>query len=167
MSTPQLSSRSWTVTHAPVGSAEAVELLRLYFTEMVGRYFERPAGSEEVHAAMGEDPNQDLVPPHGLFLLARWEGDPAGCVGLRLLTPDIAEIKRLFVRPEMRGLGGGSQLLAVAERGARELGANSVRLDTRHDLVEARRLYARHGYLEIQPYSDNPYADHWFERQLG
>jgi hypothetical protein len=47
------------------------------------------------------------------------------------------------------------------------LGASRVRLDTRHDLVEARRLYAKHGYLEIQPYSDNPYADHWFERQLG
>jgi hypothetical protein len=41
------------------------------------------------------------------------------------------------------------------------------RLDTRHDLVEARRLYATHGYVEIPPYSDNPYADHWFDKRLA
>jgi hypothetical protein len=47
------------------------------------------------------------------------------------------------------------------------LGVTTIRLDTRHDLIEARRLYARHGYAEIEPYSDAPYADHWFEKQLA
>jgi GNAT superfamily N-acetyltransferase len=155
------------VTGVPVDSAAAVSMLRAYFTEIVGRYLNRPASQAEVDAAMGEDPNHDLVPPNGLFLLARLGGDPVGCVGLRRPAPRIAEVKRMFVRPEARGFGGGAELLAAAEHAARELGATTVRLDTRHDLVEARRLYARHGYVEIEPYSDNPYADHWFEKRLA
>jgi GNAT superfamily N-acetyltransferase len=163
---PPLSTPVWTVTSAPVDSADAVALLRLYFTDVVGRYYNRPASSAEVDAVMSEDPSGGLVPPGGLFLLARVGDSPAGCVGLRLLAPDIAEIKRMFVRPEMRGLGGGSQLLGAVEHAARELGARSTRLDTRHDLIEARSLYGRHGYIEIAPYSDNPYADHWLEKRL-
>ncbi|GAA1823252.1 GNAT family N-acetyltransferase [Planosporangium flavigriseum] len=133
----------------------------------MGRYLNRPASSGEVNDAMGSDPNHDLVPPNGLFLLARVAGRPVGCVGLRLLVPDIAEIKRMYVRPEVRGLGLGADLLAAAEDAAHALGATRTRLDTRHDLVEARRLYASHGYVEIPPYSDNPYADHWFEKRLA
>jgi len=37
-----------------------------------------------------------------------------------------------------------------------------LRLDTRRDLVEARQLYARHGYTEVRPFSHGPYSDHWF-----
>ncbi|HEV7899165.1 MAG TPA: hypothetical protein VGP31_15120 [Planosporangium sp.] len=40
-------------------------------------------------------------------------------------------------------------------------------LETRHDLVEARNLYAKHGYVEIPPYFDDPYAEHWFEKRLA
>jgi hypothetical protein len=45
--------------------------------------------------------------------------------------------------------------------------ASDSEVDTRHDLVAARRLYMRQGYVEIPPYSDNPYADHWFEKNLA
>lgn len=34
------------------------------------------------------------------------------------------------------------------------------------DLVEARRLYSRHGYLEVAPFNDEPYAEHWFAKHL-
>lgn len=52
----------------------------------------------------------------------------------------------------------------VAEEAARRSGARVMRLDTRSDLVEARALYARHGYREIEPYAERLYADHWFEK---
>jgi hypothetical protein len=42
----------------------------------------------------------------------------------------------------------------------------TVRLDTRGALVEARGLYAEHGYREIPAYSDGPYSDHWFQKDL-
>jgi hypothetical protein len=40
-------------------------------------------------------------------------------------------------------------------------------LDTRSDLVEARALYARLGYQETEPHNYDPYAEHWFAKNLG
>jgi hypothetical protein len=57
-------------------------------------------------------------------------------------------------------------LVAAGLVAARDLGADVLRLDTRHDLVEARALYAECGYTEIAPYSNSPYAEHWFEKKL-
>lgn len=162
---PDLHGR-WRVAPVPVDHPEAADLLRRYFTEIVSRYHRRIANAEEIDAAMTEDPSADLVPPGGLFLLASRGDVVAGCAGLRLLAPETAEIKRLFVRADARRLGGGSFLLAAAERSATDLGATTMRLDTRHDLVEARRLYGAHGYVEVPPYADARYADHWFEKPL-
>lgn len=47
------------------------------------------------------------------------------------------------------------------------LGARHMRLDTRHDLVEARALYARTGYAEVEPFNDDQYAEHWFAKSLA
>lgn len=157
---------AWSVTGVPVSGRDATELLRDYFTEMVSRYVHRAAGQDEVDAALAEDPSDALTPPSGAFLLARHEGRPAGCVGVKLLDEGLAEIKRMFVHRGLRGLGGGSQLVRAAEQTARDLGATTVRLDTRHDLVEARALYAKHGYVETPSYAGSPYADHWFEKVL-
>lgn len=44
--------------------------------------------------------------------------------------------------------------------------AARILLDTREDLVEARALYARLGYREIEAYNESPYADHWFGKKL-
>lgn len=156
----------WTVASTSINDRDARYLLRLYFAEMASRYFGRVATDEEIDAAMLEDPSADLVPPDGLFLLARRAGDPAGCIGLRRLSTQIAEIKRMFIRADARRYGGGSALLTAVERSARQLGTTTVRLDTRHDLVEARSLYAKHRYVEIPAYSHGPYADHWFEKRL-
>ncbi|GAA1221136.1 hypothetical protein GCM10009665_09110 [Kitasatospora nipponensis] len=64
------------------------------------------------------------------------------------------------------GWGGAAGLLAAVEAPAGGLGLTVLRLDTRGDLVEARALYARHGYREIPRYNDSRYADHWFEKSL-
>jgi GNAT superfamily N-acetyltransferase len=154
------------VTETPVHHAEAVSLLRVYFIELVSRYYGRVATEAEVDASQAEDPSDGLVPPGGLFLLA-WRDDVAvGCIGLRTLTSRIAEVKRMFVRRELRGRGVGSLLLDAVEHSAREREVHTMRLDTRGDLVEARSLYAKHGYVEIAPYSESPYAEHWFEKHL-
>lgn len=156
----------WNVTPEPVDGPVAERLLRAYYTEIVGRYHGRKADPGEITAAMADEPSGDLTPPDGVFLVGRRAGTPAGCAGVRLLEPEVAELARLFVRPEDRGAGGGAALLAAVERAARDLGARAVRLDTRRDLVEARALYARHGYREIAAYHYGPYADHWFEKRL-
>ena len=77
------------------------------------------------------------------------------------------ELTRVFVRPALRGTGGGARLLAAVEEAARGLGAGRIVLDTRLDLVEARALYTRHGYAEIPAYSAGPYAEVWYARELA
>ena len=156
----------WTVADEPVGGLVATRLLRRYYEEIVGRYYGRAASPSEVRAALRAEPSGDLTPPTGRFLVAVRGGAPAGCVGVRLLTATVAELTRLYVEPAARGGGGGALLLAAAEQAARDLGRGIMRLDTRHDLVEARALYSRLGYAEIPPYNNAPYADHWFEKAL-
>ena len=64
-------------------------------------------------------------------------------------------------------LGLGTLLLDELRNAARARGLSRLRLDTRGDLIEARRLYARHGYVEVPPFSAGPYAEHWFAKVLG
>ncbi|OKJ43439.1 GCN5 family acetyltransferase [Micromonospora sp. TSRI0369] len=148
----------------PDGPGAAL-MLREYMAEMVRRWYGRPERPGEVDAALAEDPSDDLAPPTGLLVLARCDGRLAGCAGLRW-QPDWAELTRVYVRPEHRGAGGGAALITAIEAYAAEGGARRIRLDTRSDLIEARALYARHGYREIPAFTSGPYAQHWFEKSL-
>lgn len=153
----------WTIRRARWQEPEAADLLRSYYDELVSRYWERPCLPGEVEAAMADEPNDDLA----VFFVARVDDEPAGCVGVRMLAPDLAELSRMYIRTQFRRAGGGRLLLGEADRAAEELGARRIRLDTRHDLVEARAMYARYGYREIPAYNDSQYADHWFEKTLA
>jgi GNAT superfamily N-acetyltransferase len=141
-------------------------VLRAYFADLVSRYHRRPATDEEIGAALAEEPSDDLALPRGLFLLAYREQEVSGCGGLRLLPAGLGEVTRLFVVPGARGQGLGALLLDELEGAARARGLSRLRLDTRGDLVEARRLYARHGYAEVPPFSAGPYSEHWFAKAL-
>ncbi|MEE3921932.1 GNAT family N-acetyltransferase [Micromonospora sp. BRA006-A] len=116
-------------------------------------------------AALAEDPSDDLVPPAGLLVVARRDGRLAGCAGLRW-QPDWAELTRCTCA-RAPGRRGRAALLAAIEAYAAAGGAARIRLDTRSDLVEARALYARHGYREIPAFTSGPYAQHWFEKTLA
>jgi len=145
---------------------ESRQILRAYFNDVASRYLGRPATEDEIAAAMREDPSDDLTLPSGLLLLAQEKGSVLGCAGLRLLPGHAAEVTRVFVIPAARRRGLGSRLLDCLEGHARHHRVTTLRLDTRRDLIEARRLYARHGYREVTPFSSGPYADHWFEKTL-
>ena len=147
---------------------DAVAVRRAYMVEIVGRYYDRPTSDTEIDDLMVEYADDDLAAPSGLFLVVRdGEGGAViGCAGLRRLDPQTTELTRMFVYPEARRRGIASLLIAAAEDAARELGVTTMRLDTRKDLVAARALYRKHGYVEIQRYNDDFYADHWFEKPL-
>ena len=132
-------------------SVPARQVLRAYFAEVASRYYGRPATDEEVAAAMREEPSDDLTPPGGLLLVAVQDGAVLGCAGLRLLPGGIGEVTRVYVMPAARRRGLGSRLLDELETHARDHQVTTLRLDTRRDLVEARQLYARHGYTEVRP----------------
>ncbi|WFE19973.1 GNAT family N-acetyltransferase [Solwaraspora sp. WMMD937] len=107
-----------------------------------------------------------LRPPSGLFLLATLKDSPVGCVAVTRVDDTSAEIRRLWVSSELRGLGIGRRLLAAAEEAAASLGAGVVRLDTNRTLTEAIGLYRAAGYDEAAPFNDQPYAHHWFVKSL-
>ncbi|MFD8981035.1 GNAT family N-acetyltransferase [Streptomyces sp. NPDC059564] len=158
---------AWEVTLESFATPDATALRRAYYAEVAGRYWERTATEAEIDQGMLDDPADGLVPPTGCFAVGRLDGRPRACGGIRLLDPVTAELTRIYVDPRTRGTSGGAALLAALEEAARALGAGRVRLDTRSDLVEARALYARHGYREIPAYNSGPYAQHWFEKSLG
>jgi GNAT superfamily N-acetyltransferase len=161
--TSPLTRYDWTVAPTRVHDPVAAALLLDFFVDIVGRYHGRPATGAEVAAVMADYPTDGLA----AFLVASRDGVPSGCVGVRLLDPATAEITRMYVRAAARGTGGAGLLLSAVEDAARAAGATRAVLNTRSDLVEARALYARHGYREIPLYTDDPYAQHCFARDLA
>jgi ribosomal protein S18 acetylase RimI-like enzyme len=159
------------LTVAVVKPAEppARQALRDYYHEIGGRYYDRPMTEAEIDDILTEEPDTDLQPPTGWFWVATLGDRVAGCVGLRYVTEDgaaVGELTRVFVSGAVRRQGLGARLLTVAERQARADGVTSLRLDVRTDLVEARALYARHGFHEVSAFNDSPYAGHWFRKAL-
>ena len=99
----------------------------------------------------------DYSPPRGRLLLARIDGHPAGCVGLHAFSADIAEIKRLYVKPEFRGHQLGRQLADQAIAEARKIGYTRLRLDSiEAKMKTAVAMYRDIGFCEIAPYRENP-----------
>lgn len=152
----------WTIEPLATDHPDAVALLRAYMAELAGRYYGRPVAGPELDDLLADEPADDMA----VLLVAHRRAEALGCIGLRRLGPHLGELTKVFIRPEARGERGGGRLIAAVETTARELGLTVLRLDTRADLVEARALYARHGYREIPAYNDSPYADHWFEKVL-
>ena len=98
----------------------------------------------------------DYVPPRGGLWLATVDGALAGCVALRPLADDVAEMKRLYVRPAFRGNGLGRALTEHVIAAARERRYRTLKLDTLPSMARAQQLYERLGFVETAPYNDNP-----------
>ncbi len=95
-------------------------------------------------------------PPRGALLLARLQKDFVGCVGLRDLGNDIAEMKRMYVLPSFQGRGIGKALTTRFIETATDLGYMAIRLDTIPSLEKAVVLYRSVGFREIEAYRYNP-----------
>jgi len=100
----------------------------------------------------------DYAPPRGRLYLALAKGRPVGCVALRPLFHLDAEMKRLYVRPAVRGSGLGRVLAMRVIEDARTLGYDSLKLDTLPQMKAAQRLYEDLGFRDTAPYNDNPVA---------
>ena len=95
-------------------------------------------------------------PPAGCLFLARARDATIGCVGVRRLDAETAELKRLFVVDGQRKSGAGRALTQAAIEAAQELGYRRIRLDTVPSMGAARALYRSLGFVEIEPYAHNP-----------
>ena len=100
----------------------------------------------------------DYAPPTGCVLLAFHNGQAAGCIALRRLADGVCEMKRLYVRPKLRGLGIGKALAEAVIVHARQRGYTTMRLDTVATMRHAQGLYESLGFTDTEPYSYNPLA---------
>jgi putative acetyltransferase len=97
------------------------------------------------------------APPDGRLLLAECDGNVVGCVALHKLEPGICEMKRLYLRPIVRGKGFGRVLADRIIAEARQIGYGRMRLDTVEPVMkDAVAMYRRLGFKEIAPYCPNP-----------
>lgn len=129
--------------------------------DAAGRYF----AELDRRFPRGFDPGE---PDHaGRFLLATSAGSPIAYGGVRPLSRETGEIKRMWVDDAWRGAGLGSRMLRELEALAGRLGHTRVVLDTNGTLTEAIEMYGRAGYSPIERYNDNPYAEAWFTKALS
>jgi DNA-binding MarR family transcriptional regulator len=115
-----------------------------YFAELARRFdggFDTATGDPSDSA--------DLLPPSGSFLVARLDGEPVGCGGLKTLDRETGEIKRVWTAASARGIGVAGRIMQRLEELAKEQGFARLRLDTNRSLVEAQALYRKLGYQEI------------------
>ena len=151
-----------TIDDEPATGPAAQHCLNLYYRELDERFASGFDPDKSILASLDE-----FAPPRGAFLVMRLGGRPVGCGGLTPLAGGAAYLKRMWIASEARGLGLARRLLAALEDKARALGYRTVRLETNRALTEAQRLYRSSGYVEVAPFNDEFYADHWFEKSLS
>ena len=144
---------------------EASELIAALSRDIAARYDHKDDGS-------GGFSPEDVLVPRAAFLVGRVNGEAAACGAYRPFSADeplVTEIKRMFVRPEYRGRGYSSAILADLERLAAMDGYQFVRLETAYRQAEALGLYRSRGYVQIENFGK--YAGHvehlCFEKRLA
>ena len=111
---------------------------------------------------------EKLIKQGVAFFVTRVDGVPAGCGGVKFFGTEYAELKRMFVRPEFRGLGLAKLMVEHLEAYTREHQIKTLRLETGIHQLEAIGLYERMGFKNIPPfgeYVDDPLSK-FFEKKI-
>ena len=97
---------------------------------------------------------EKLIAQGVAFFIIRDNGTPAGCGGIQLVGTEYGELKRMYVRPEYRGMGFARQMLDHLAEYARSQGVGLLRLETGIHQMAAIRLYERSGFRRIPSFGD-------------
>ena len=96
------------------------------------------------------------APPEGRLLLATHLHNIAGCIAFQRMTPDICEIKRMYVREKFRGMRIGVNLMQELISKARAAGYGTMRLETTTFMQAAIAVYSSLGFKTRTPYYTIP-----------
>jgi len=111
---------------------------------------------------------EKLIEEEVPFFIIREDGTPVGCGGVKLFGTEYGEIKRMYVRPEFRGLGFGKMMLDHLAQYAGSRGVPMLRLETGIAQKAAIALYERSGFRSIPPfgeYKPDPLS-RFYEKQI-
>jgi ribosomal protein S18 acetylase RimI-like enzyme len=97
--------------------------------------------------------------PDGRLYMITIDEEIAGCIALRRFDKTRCEMKRLYIRPQYRGHHCGQLLVEKIIQEAKIIGYEEMVLDTLSSLKSAVSLYQRNGFIEVNPYYDNPLQD--------
>lgn len=128
-------------------SAIPQQLILALNTELEERYPEEGANFFRLDA-------DEVAEGRGAFLVAYADGQPVGCGAVRRIDGKEAEIKRMYVAPQARGLGIGKRIVAELEMIARELGVRRLLLETGPRQPDAIAVYERAGFVVIPLYGE-------------
>ena len=144
-------------------TVEDIEIAKVLLEEYLMSLFELdgPVHTKEVekHKHQMNNLGEYFRPPDGCLLLAKYGEEAAGCVGLEKLNDSICQMKRLYIKSELRGLKIGRELANAVIVQARRIGYDRMRIHTITALEPANRLYKSLGFNEIDPYEDTPRED--------
>jgi GNAT superfamily N-acetyltransferase len=148
-----------TITAEHPDSADAIQLIDELQTYLNAKMY--PAESRHGYSV------DKLLREGVAFFVTRHDQDPAGCGGIKLFDPEYAEVKRMYVRPQYRGLGLGKLMLDHLAVYARQRRIFTLRLETGIYQEEAIKLYERYGFARRGPfgeYKDDPLSIYFEKR---
>jgi GNAT superfamily N-acetyltransferase len=148
------------ITRESPDTADASALINELEAHLAAHYPAESRHGFSVEKLLAED-----VP----FFLLRYEGTPAGCGGVKLFGTEYGEIKRMYVRPQFRGMGFGKLMLNHLADYALANGVKLLRLETGIHQREAIALYERMGFRRIPPfgaYKEDPLSL-CYEKPIG
>ncbi len=120
--------------------------------------------SRDKYAQIMDSLEQHHTPPNGGTKLACVDDRPVGCGMFHTLMPGTAEIKRVFVRDEARGLGVGRALMDSLLDQCRSRGYSRIVMDTGASMAQAKKLYLSMGFQLRGPYQEVP--EHALQRMV-
>jgi putative acetyltransferase len=144
-------------TMMQIENADTTELVRLArdlfveYSESLGVDLCFQGFAEELARLPGE-----YARPAGRLMLIFNGLEAVGCGALRPIDDRVCEMKRVYLRPPVRGKGAGRVLIGALIETAREIGYEQMRLDTLPSMTRAMEIYRSLGFKEIAPYRVNP-----------
>jgi putative acetyltransferase len=135
-----------TIVEARPDCADAMSLL----AELDEHLQAHPYPSESRHAFSVEK----LLRENVAFFVTHYDGNAAGCGGLKLFGTEYGEIKRMYVRPARRGLGLGKAMINHLADYANGRRVKILRLETGIYETEAIGLYERCGFRRRAPFGE-------------
>ena len=153
---------TFTLLERRVDHPDSVRLLREFYEEQVRRY-----GTAD---PIDLDP-QEYAPPNGIFFVGYAEHQTVGCAGARWSDRHrkVVEIKKIFLRPAVRGRGFGGLLLSGVESWAIEQGSSETILETGVRNAAAISLFESHGFQPMASYvaGRDPTVNRAFTKRLA
>ena len=155
-----MNNKTLIITQERPDSSDAIQLIEELQTHLNKERY--PAESRHGYSV------DKLLREGVAFFVTRYDEIPAGCGGIKLFGGNYGEVKRMYVRPQYRGLGLGKLMLDHLAQYARERQISTLRLETGIYQTEAIKLYERYGFERRGPfgeYKDDPLSI-YFEKCL-